>query len=432
MNNKNYYRIKHKETSDWSIKGDADKNMKRIVIFTMGTRGDVQPYIYLAQALQKADYEVVIATHPYWRELVSESGVLFAPLGPDTDIEAEAAIIRGKAKNPMLGMLRTMNFVFKIIEQSSEEVYELCKTADLVIASHSHMGAVEAEACNVKTVSVTLQTEMIPEAYKPKTKIKAIFDHVINSILNPMLVSSYNKIRKQHHLRPIRSMDEMMSKYLNLIPVSRFVVEQNPYWEAKNKVVGYWYNQEDYTPDGALTYFLESGEKPIILALGAMSFEEGKEKDKLDIFVRAFEQTGMRAVIQGFKKTIKDYELPDTMISVGSIPHSWLFSNGYCVIHHGGFGTSASSMLYGTPSIVIPHVLDQFALAERLYRLNVAVKPVKAGEMTVEKMVSAIEELKTDYLKISNNVSELSKKMHQENGLKTSVELIQDVIENTH
>jgi sterol 3beta-glucosyltransferase len=402
--------------------------MKRIVIFTMGTRGDIQPYIYLAQALQKADYEVVIGTHPYWRELVLESNVIFAPLGPDTDIEAEAAIIRGKAKSPILGMIRTMKFVFKIIEESSNEVYELCKTADLVIASHSHIGAAEAQACRVKMISVTLQTETISEVYKPKTKMKAILDHIINSLINPMMVSSYNKIRKQYRLKLIKSMDEMLSNYLNLIPVSRYVIAQNPYWEEKNKVVGYWYNQEDYVPDDTLTYFLESGDKPIILALGAMSFEEGNEKEKLDVFVQAFEKTGMRAVIQGFKKTLTEYELPETMISVSAIPHSWLFSNGYCVIHHGGFGTSASSMLYGIPSIVIPHVLDQFALAERLYHLNVAVKPIKAGELTVEKVASAIEDMKINYLKISSNVSELSQKMHQENGLETSVKLIKDIV----
>ncbi len=32
--------------------------MKNIVIFTMGTRGDVQPYIFLAQALIKKGHRV--------------------------------------------------------------------------------------------------------------------------------------------------------------------------------------------------------------------------------------------------------------------------------------------------------------------------------------------------------------------------------------
>lgn len=38
--------------------------MKKIAMFTMGTRGDVQPYIYLARALNKAGYEATIGSHP--------------------------------------------------------------------------------------------------------------------------------------------------------------------------------------------------------------------------------------------------------------------------------------------------------------------------------------------------------------------------------
>ena len=100
------------------------------------------------------------------------------------------------------------------------------------------------------------------------------------------------------------------------------------------------------------------------------------------------------------------------MIRVGSVPHSWLFKQGYCVIHHCGFGTSASSMIYGIPSIPIPHVLDQFAFADRLYKLNVSVEPIKASELSEEKMISAINELKKNYDKLHDCVADLSKKMY--------------------
>ena len=49
--------------------------MKKIAIFTMGTRGDVQPYIYLAQELNKNDCQVVIGSHPCWRELVESENI---------------------------------------------------------------------------------------------------------------------------------------------------------------------------------------------------------------------------------------------------------------------------------------------------------------------------------------------------------------------
>lgn len=399
--------------------------MKKIVIFTMGTRGDVQPYIYLAQELIKGGYSVKIGTHPYWKSLIISSGIEFDPIGPDIDIEYEAAVIRGNTKNPMMSMLKTMKFVFKIIEQSTQNIYESCKGNDLVIVSHSQMGATEAEVLKIPTVNVTLQTEMIPEVNKKKTLVDKIF----GAFINQQMVKPYNKIRKLYSLPPLKSMDKVMSKNLNLIPISRYVVEENPYWDKKNKVTGYWYsNDVDYQPEEKIKAFLSTGDKPIILALGAMSFESKEEREKLDIFVHAFEKTGMRAIIQGFNKTLPQYELPETMMSIGSVPHSWLFKEGYCVIHHCGFGTSASAMLCGIPSITIPHVLDQFAFAERLFKFKASLKPIKASELDEENLINAIYELKSNYSDIRDNVEKLSHMMLNENGLENAVKLIESIM----
>ena len=118
--------------------------MKKIAMFTMGTRGDVQPYIFLCKELMRRDYEVTLGSHPCWKGLIEEAGIQFEPIGPDIDIEKEAAIIRGKVSNPALSMLKTMNFVFKIIQNSTKEIYEVCKGKDLIVVSHSQMGATEA------------------------------------------------------------------------------------------------------------------------------------------------------------------------------------------------------------------------------------------------------------------------------------------------
>ena len=137
--------------------------MKKIAMFTMGTRGDVQPYIYLSKGLMKAGYDVTLGTHPCWKNLVESFGVHFEPVGPDIDIEEETSIIRGKSPNAMMSLLKTMNFIMKIIEGSSKEVYEICKGKDLIIVTHSQMGAVEAGVLGIPKVNVTLQTEMIGE-----------------------------------------------------------------------------------------------------------------------------------------------------------------------------------------------------------------------------------------------------------------------------
>lgn len=396
--------------------------MKKIAMFTMGTRGDVQPYIFLSKELMKNGYDVTLGSHPCWKKLIEDAGICFSPIGPDIDIEKEAAIIRGKVSNPVLSMLKTMNFVFRIILESTHEIFEVCKGKDLIIVSHSQMGATEAEVLGIPTVNVTLQKEMIGEKLKPQS----FKDKLIGGMIGKQAAKPYNKIRKIYNLKPVKSADEIMSKKLNLIPISKYVLKRNPYWEEKNVLTGYWYDEEpEYIPDEQLVKFLKKGDKPVILALGAMSFEDKSEKDKLDMFVNAFKKTGCRAIIQGFQKTMKDYELPETMIACGSVPHSWLFKQGKFVIHHCGFGTSAATMIYGIPSIPVPHVLDQLGFAMQLQEINVATQPLKSKDLSEETIVARIEEMNATYDEKKKNAEMISQKIKSENGVANAVRLIE-------
>ncbi len=401
--------------------------MKKIAMFTMGTRGDVQPYIYLSKGLMRNGYDVVLGTHPCWRGLVEEAGIHFEPVGPDIDIEKVTTIIRGQSKNAMMSLLKTMNFIMKIIEGSSEEVYEICKGKDLVIVTHSQMGAVEAGVLGIPKVNVTLQTEMIGE----KLRKQKFGEKLIGGFIAKQAAKPTNKIRKLYGLKPVKSADEEMSDKLNLIPISKYVLDRNPYWEEKNVICGYWCDEEEeYIPDERLKSFVESGEKPVILALGAMSFEAEADRYKLDMFVRAFQKTGCRAIIQGFQKTLKDYDLPDTMIAVGSVPHSWLFRNAKFVIHHCGFGTTAATMIYGVPSIPVPHVLDQLGFAMQLEKKNVATKHIKAKDLSEQTITEAIEEMNVNYADKKRNAESISGKIATENGVAEAVRLIESVMDD--
>ena len=396
--------------------------MKSIAMFTMGTRGDVQPYIYLSKGLMRHGYEVTLGTHPCWRDLVEASGIHFEPVGPDIDIEKETTVIRGRSGNAMMSILKTMNFIMKIIEGSTKEVYEICKGKDLIIVTHSQMGVVEAGVLGIPTVNVTLQTEMIGE----KLRKQKFGEKLIGGFIAKMAAKPTNKIRKQYGLKPVRSADEVMSDKLNLIPLSKFVIDRNPYWENKNILTGYWYDeQEDYIPDNRLLEFIKAGDKPAVLALGAMSFEAEADRTRLDMFINAFRKTGCRAIIQGFQKTLKDYELPDTMIAVGSVPHSWLFRNAKFVIHHCGFGTTAATFIYGVPSIPVPHVLDQLGFAMQLEKKDVAVQHIDAKNLSEQTIIKAIEDMNSTYAVKKHNAESISEKISTENGVEEAVALIE-------
>lgn len=403
----------------------------KILIPTMGTRGDIQPYIALSRKLIDSGFEVTIATHPCWKGLIESYNVKFVTLGPDIDIEYETAYIRGKSKNWIIGMIRTMRFVFKIIEKSTFEIKELCSDVDLVIASHSNIGAIEAEASGVPFISVTLQPDVIPKKLQKKSKIKVILDKLIGALINPLIVGPYNKLRKIHNLKKINSFDQLLSPLLNIVPISPLIYPPNKFWEEKNKVIGYWFVDEsmNYKPDDLLMNFIKSGSPPIIISLGAMGFESKDEKPKLDILINSINKTKMRAIIQGFNKSLENYQLGENILTIGNVPHTWLFKHGYCLIHHGGMSTTATAIYSGIPSIVIPHITDQYFWANRVYELNLGPKPIYSKALSEDTLVDAINRVKNNYEQFSNSTKVLAEKVQVENGLEKTIELIRNILD---
>jgi len=63
----------------------------KILIPALETRGDVQLYINLSVELSGAGFNVTIGTHPYWKETIESFSINFIPLGPDINIDIEAA-----------------------------------------------------------------------------------------------------------------------------------------------------------------------------------------------------------------------------------------------------------------------------------------------------------------------------------------------------
>jgi len=55
----------------------------RVLIYTFGTQGDIQPYVALAGALGRAGHEAVICTAEGFRGLVESHGVDFVHMGDE-------------------------------------------------------------------------------------------------------------------------------------------------------------------------------------------------------------------------------------------------------------------------------------------------------------------------------------------------------------
>lgn len=86
-------------------------------------------------------------------------------------------------------------------------------------------------------------------------------------------------------------------------------------------------------------------------------------------------------------------------------------------------------MIYGVPSIPVPHVLDQLGFAVQLEKKDVATKHINAKDLREQTIISAIEEMNITYADKKKNADLISEKIATENGVAEAVRLIESVME---
>ena len=400
----------------------------RIIIPTIGTRGDIQPYIALAVGLQDSGHKVLVVSHPEMRALVESYAIPFAPMGPDVDLGKEAAIIRGKSRNWMIGFMRVMKFSFRMLEESHLELLELCKGVDLVVVSHSAAGSMEAEQLGLPTVSATLIPQAIPVNDPKDNALKKAVMKMAGGVMGLMMTRPLDQIRKRFGLSKMGPYG-ITSPLLNLIPLSPSVIPPNPLWEARHQMTGYWFvpSPANWTPPEGLAAFLSAGEAPVVISLGAMAISGEDALEAARITVEAVERSGVRAIIQGWNEPMGQLKYSQKIFHGGAIPHEWLLERASAFIHHGGFGSTSAGLKAGIPSMAVPHIIDQFIWGQKLAELGVGPVPIPRTRLAVENMREALVEL-TQNREFREKSKSIGDKIKQENGIEKAVRLIEQSI----
>jgi sterol 3beta-glucosyltransferase len=173
-----------------------------------------------------------------------------------------------------------------------------------------------------------------------------------------------------------------------IVSCSNHIFERPGDWSPHIHQHGYWIVEEPstYPPSPELASFLEHGEKPVYVGFGSMLDKADGERVG-HIVVEALAMAGKRGVLSGMGGL---ENLPDNIISVDNVPHTWLFPRMAAVCHHGGAGTSAAGFLAGVPSIIIPFALDQHAWARRSYDLGIGSKPLPFKKLNAVRLSEAI------------------------------------------
>jgi UDP:flavonoid glycosyltransferase YjiC (YdhE family) len=93
------------------------------------------------------------------------------------------------------------------------------------------------------------------------------------------------------------------------------------------------------------------------------------------------------------------------------------------LVHHGGFGTTASGFRAGIPSLVIPHIIDQFICGQKVAELGVGPKSISRAKLKPQVLAEALIRMKSPEMRAK--AAALGAKIRQEDGVSKAVDLIQ-------
>jgi sterol 3beta-glucosyltransferase len=399
----------------------------RIIVASIGSRGDVQPYINLCQGLQEAGHNVTLATNPTLCPLADTHVIKSVPVGPPVDMGFEGARLMEQSFNNMyIGLIRVMQLGSRLVEEAYPDVLKACDGADLVIVSDTGSGSAEAEKLGIPWISVTLQPGRIPLEKTDQSRLARL----IWGPIGKLMISPVNRFRKRVGSTPVTDITSMQSKRMIILPVNAHVAPPDPRWPDYVRQTNYWYARplKGWQPPTELLGFLKAGEKPVAVSLGVMSLSGKKARESAGIVLDAIRQAGVRAIIQGWDEFQAELGTSRSIFFAGSLPHSWLFDQVSAVIHHGGFGTTAAVFRAGVPAIVIPHVIDQFYWGQQVYKLGTGPKPISRGKMDVTKLKGAILQALDD-VPMQEKAAEVGFAIRADpDGIKDAVSLIEKCI----
>lgn len=410
----------------------------RILIFPVGSHGDVHPFMGVGRALQARGHEVFICTSGYYEAMATRAGLPFAGIGTAEDFERVT-------KDPDLWHpKKAFGAVVKHgIETSYARAVEIVRELHqpgktIVVGSTLGLAARNAaEAVGAPMVTVHLAPSIFFSVDKPPrfagmlwwrgmprwlTKFQFwVADRMTDKIVLPAL----NRFRAE----------------LGLEPARRIV---RHWWHAPRRVIGLfpdwfgppqldWPNQVRLTgfplfdetgqrpAPPELEQFLAAGTPPIIFTPGsAMAHGQAFFREA----VKTCELLGRRGILLSqFPETIPR-DLPAAVRHFHYVPFSEVFPRAAALVSHGGIGTVAQALRAGIPHLVQHMAHDQLDNAERLIELGVGASIAAAkftGARAARKLGALLESPE-----VAARCKELAARFEPQQWMQRTCELIEE------
>ena len=409
----------------------------KITILTAGSRGDVQPFVALAQGLKRAGHDATLAAGAGFEGFVRERGVAYARL--QADYQELATSERGRAAlggSPVAVLRSLRESVLPMAREALDDAWAAARGADAIVYHPKALaGAHLAEKLDVPCFLALPVPLLAPTAAFPAPGIAA---RNLGGFLNRITYAlpraaalpfhgTINRWRREALDLPARDLfTDPFRRNGKPLPVlyafSPRVVPPPPDWSADVHVTGYWFlDGPDHAPP-ELVRFLEAGPPPVYVGFGSMA---GRDPGRTaDVVLEALERAEQRGIVATGWGGLTMRSAPSHVFVTEAVSHDWLFPRVRAVVHHGGAGTTAAGLRAGKPTLVCPFSVDQPFWGHRVAALDAGPKPIPASRLTAEALADAMGQAACDPF-YRQRAAEVGEAIQREDGVGRAVEVIE-------
>ena len=411
----------------------------KVCFLTLGSLGDVQPYIVLAKKLVSIGHCAIICTSKSFKVLIEESGIEFHEASLDlmslTQTEEGKAVLESPLKHFRLALKMSKDIIKPGFRKTFDDFLYASKSSDIIVYHPKAFVAVDiAEKLEIPCVSMPPIPITYPISEFPCIAISSSknFGSYLNKLsyrFSSKAESSYikeiNDFRiKSLQLKRRKSGDYFLYQRGNLIPTI-YPISKKLFSDVKSwneiEVTGFLFDSVKKDLSNELSDFLNNNPKPIAISFSSMPLKNpNKFIEMLNLSLKESEN---KAILLAGNSGI-DFKGNENLYVIKQVPHGILFPRCKAVIHHGGVGTTAAAISAGIPQLIIPFSADQPFWANRMYKLGVALKPIKEKELTIDKFKEIFSQFEDKDL--NNSAKELSDIINSENGLDNAIIFLEE------
>jgi len=356
---------------------------KTILLCTIGSAGDVNPFIGIGQNLLKRSFRVVLITSQYFESQARSAGLEFSGLGSTEDYGS--IIENPDLWHPVKGFkVFAESVVFPIMEPAYKIISGFNPSETVLAAQGQFFAAhIAHEVFGFPFITIHLQPAVFRSVYEspllppwmPPLLKRGLFNMIDALVLDRLFAPKINRFRRSRGLRPVKRIFDrwMHSPEMNLCLFPDWFARPQPDWPPQTRLTGFVYydkQSENENIPMQLHEFLDSGNPPIIFTPG--SAMKHANQFFLDC-IETCQLLGRRGILLTQHPEQLPDELPHGIQHFRYLPFSKVLPRAVALVHHGGIGTTAQAIAAGIPQVIRPMAHDQPDTAARVEKLGVGV-----------------------------------------------------------